>query len=394
MIIAHVLPSSIHTHGGLPLLARKLAIGMFESHSVYVICPERPEKHVNDAPGLDALHLIEWRTNLNNKEIAKFIKKFIEHHQIQLVVFHGGDFSWGLLDNKISAVNSICRKKTYIFYVNHQSNTVFQRLPTGQPQTALTRVKSCLRFISAWTLKNIQLMNTDVEICVSQFEYKQARLRYFLFKKKFRLVYHSRLASTPIGLKIIENKKNSILSVGHFAFRKGQHILLRAFGRISAQHPHWNLCLVGANSTSEYRSMLESIINDFEIEDRVEIITETHRPDDYFKNASIYVQPSLVEAYGLALQEAMHFGCICVGANAGGITDSVQDPRYLFPPGDDRKLASILDGLMIEGNLLNERMRCSLANSHAMQRNEDTMMNSYRKLFAEISRIRELSLRQ
>jgi GalNAc-alpha-(1->4)-GalNAc-alpha-(1->3)-diNAcBac-PP-undecaprenol alpha-1,4-N-acetyl-D-galactosaminyltransferase len=245
--------------------------------------------------------------------------------------------------------------------------------------------RSFARFAVAWFFKNIQLIATDVEINVSRYEYRNSLRRYPHFRRKFKLIYHSRLPRMASNQGIKERKQKIILSVGHFAYRKGQHVLLKAFGRIAEAFPSWRLQLVGASNTGEYHSMLESIVDDLKVRDRVDFVTETHQPDEYFERASIYVQPSLVEAYGLALQEAMNFGCACIGSEAGGITDSISDRDYLFPPGNDEKLAHILRKLVASNELLNERMEHDFSEARRLKRDREWMLSEYRFLFKTLA---------
>jgi len=66
------------------------------------------------------------------------------------------------------------------------------------------------------------------------------------------------------------------------------------------------------------------------------------------ERAGIFVQPSLMEAFGLALQEAMFVECACVGSNTGGIPELVTDRRTgrLCAPGKPDALADALADLI------------------------------------------------
>jgi glycosyltransferase involved in cell wall biosynthesis len=70
------------------------------------------------------------------------------------------------------------------------------------------------------------------------------------------------------------------------------------------------------------------------------------------RRAAIYAQPSIEEALGLALQEAMFHGCACVGAAAGGIPELVKDGETgrLVEARNAAQLASALKELMEDAN--------------------------------------------
>lgn len=380
MKLAHVLDTPFASHGGLPMCARLIATGLSSEYKTYVFCPIQSDQSITSDFKSDNINLVEWNPNEHGFDLNKFIRQKFEEIGIQVALFHGGDFSWGVMGGKLSLINALKMRGLSIIAINHQSNPIFSRMPMGEPMSLVACTKSFLRFGVAWFYKNIQLAATDAEINVSRYEYRMSRLRYPFFTNKFKLVYNSRLPPL-IGAEIPKkDKEKTILSVGHFAYRKGQHVLLRAFGRIAADFPSWRLRLVGASGVGDYHSHLEFILDDLNLRDRVDFVTETYDPDEYFRRASVYVQPSLVEAYGLALQEAMYFGCACVGSEAGGITDSVTDPEYLFPPGDDAALAGILSKLLSNEDLLADRMNKDQTEARRLKRDRESMLDAYREL--------------
>jgi GalNAc-alpha-(1->4)-GalNAc-alpha-(1->3)-diNAcBac-PP-undecaprenol alpha-1,4-N-acetyl-D-galactosaminyltransferase len=219
-----------------------------------------------------------------------------------------------------------------------------------------------------------------VEITVSDFEETQTKRRYFPWKKKIVRVYHSRLASSSWTKLRDSRKEKVILSVGHFAYRKGQHVLIKAFGRIAAKYPFWKIRLVGSSGKGKYLHHLYDLIEKYDIQAQTELITETANPDRFFESASIYVQPSIVEAYGLALQEAMFFGCACVGSDSGGIRDSIENQNYLFPPDDEVALSIILERLASSDSLIQHRQQVAVTDSMKFNRNRDQMLINYRHI--------------
>lgn len=385
MKAAHILNVPLWSHGGVALLAREIAFGLADEFPTLVICPKSDHTGEANERHRDNITLLEWEPGLDHVQIAAFIVRCLGTQDVKLAIFHGGEFSWGTYGGRLSAMNRISEHGRLIVAINHQSNPLFSVLPTGKKQGMIAGFRSFVRFAVAWFFKNIQMIATDVEINVSRYEYRNSLRRYPLFKRKFKLVYHSRLTRMERDQDFKERKQKIILSVGHFAYRKGQHVLLKAFGRIAEEFPTWRLQLVGASNTGEYHSMLESIVDDLKIGSRVDFVTETHQPDEFFKRASIYVQPSLCEAYGLALQEAMYFGCACVGSEAGGITDSISDLDYLFPPGDDEKLAHILRQLVSSNDLLCSRMEHDFSEARRLKRDRDSMLLDYKLMFEALA---------
>ena len=388
MRIAHIVDSPYGSHGGLTVLAREIACGLAEEFETWFLCP-RPHQSKSDDPFRPKeISILEWNNGSSYSQIESFISAGLDEAKIDVAIVHGGDFAWGPMAMRPSIVNRIARKGRKIVLINHQSNLIFARIPhTREKRNFLSPFKSFARFFGAWCFKHMQLWQTEKEVTVSRFEYDQARRRYFIFKKKFDLIYHSRINPEIEGIKkpTVHTKKQSILYVGHLAERKGQHVLVEAFGLIAKKHPTWRLELVGATGKNDYQERLLGIIEKHGVADQVELVAETHEPDRYFREASIYVQPSLVEAYGLALQEALHYGCACVGSTTGGIPESIGDKDYLFVSGDSKRLSEILDRLMSDESLLIRRMERCASDSIRFDRTRARMLGKYRTMLSELA---------
>jgi glycosyltransferase involved in cell wall biosynthesis len=378
--IAHLLSTPLENHGGLNLLVREIAKGLSDYYTTSVFCPKLENNIVEpDIPHPGYSHL-PWNNTPSGEETLEHLKRMIHEHGIELIFFHGGDFSWGPDAGHISLVNKIARLGNKCVYVNHQSTPLFSRLPTLGQHGSISSIRSSIRFSLSWLLKCYQLSKTNVEITVSDFEETQTKRRYFPWKEKIVRIYHSRLPSSS-WTKLRDSKKEKIiLSVGHFAYRKGQHVLIKAFGRIATKYPSWKIRLVGSSGKGEYLHHLYDLIEKYDIQSQTELITETANPDRFFETASIYVQPSIVEAYGLALQEAMFFGCACVGSDSGGIRDSILNQNYLFPPDDEVGLSIILERLASSDSLIQHRQEVATTDSMKFNRNRDQMLIDYRHI--------------
>ena len=86
---------------------------------------------------------------------------------------------------------------------------------------------------------------------------------------------------------------------------------------------------------------------------RMVALGERNDVQDWMRRAVIYVQPSLEEALGLALQEAMFAGCACIGSRVGGIPEllTAEADGLLVAPGDVAGLAAALERLMTDAGL-------------------------------------------
>ncbi len=109
---------------------------------------------------------------------------------------------------------------------------------------------------------------------------------------------------------------------------------------------------------------------------------------DFMNRAGIYVQPSYLEALGLALQEAMFTGCPSIGTRAGGIPELIDHERtgLLVPAGDAQAMARALERLIAD-NALRERFgRAGAADMMTRNMTEAHMISEYVQLYESILR--------
>lgn len=70
----------------------------------------------------------------------------------------------------------------------------------------------------------------------------------------------------------------------------------------------------------------------------------------FLDDIDIYIQPSKQEGLPRAMLEAMSRACPCIGSNAGGIPELLEE-EYVFPKGNVKKLADILEKMSKEKQL-------------------------------------------
>jgi glycosyltransferase involved in cell wall biosynthesis len=83
--------------------------------------------------------------------------------------------------------------------------------------------------------------------------------------------------------------------------------------------------------------------------------------DRLYADAQVYVQPSLHEAFGCAVAEAMLYGCTPVVSDRGSLPEVVGETGYIVPPEDPEALAravrEALSGLPSGPELPRDRIR-------------------------------------
>jgi len=160
-------------------------------------------------------------------------------------------------------------------------------------------------------------------------------------------------------------EQNYILFVGRVSPEKGVHILLQAFKHIANEFPNrFKLVIVGpitgtfnsARSSSYAEAMMRYARE--ELGERVVFTgaVEKNSLRTLYSNAYCFVLPSLAEAFGMVLLEAMASGTAPIGSTAGGIPDIIIDGvnGLLFRKGDWKDLANKMLMLIADKNLRNK----------------------------------------
>ncbi|WP_309730543.1 glycosyltransferase, partial [Chamaesiphon sp. OTE_75_metabat_556] len=128
--------------------------------------------------------------------------------------------------------------------------------------------------------------------------------------------------------------------------RKGFDLLLKAFHQIHDRHPDWQLTILGEG---EIRAELEDLRSQLQLTDRVHLPGAVHNVPDYLHQAALFVLPSRVEGFPMALCEAMVAGLPVLAADClSGPRDIIEDGvnGLLVATENVEALAAGLDALM------------------------------------------------
>lgn len=127
-------------------------------------------------------------------------------------------------------------------------------------------------------------------------------------KKRFKIINVARL-----------NKK-----------QKRQGILIQAFASLARKYPEWDVEFWGED-TSEYKKELESMVKQYQLENRVFFKGVTKSIQEVYKHADIFAFPSKFEGFGLALGEAMSAGLPAVGfKSCSAVNELIKDGESGF----------------------------------------------------------------
>lgn len=130
------------------------------------------------------------------------------------------------------------------------------------------------------------------------------------------------------------NRSKSILAVGAL-YRwkiKGYDMLLKAWYNLANKYPDWTLEILGKTSPNP----IEKKIKKYNLQGRIKFLDYTTKPEDIYRDKSIFVLTSRFEGCPNSLIEAMSQGCACLANNC--------------PSGPHEIINNGIDGLLSEYN--------------------------------------------
>jgi len=146
-------------------------------------------------------------------------------------------------------------------------------------------------------------------------------------------------------------KPKSLLCVGQLSRRKAQHRLVDALAVL--KDLPWNCTLVGAEDRDpDYAEAVRNDIARHGLADRIQLVGELSEAAlaDAYRQADLFVFPSLYEGYGMVIDEALAAGLPVLSSDGGALALTTGKPgARSFPAGNVRALTSELRSLLTDG---------------------------------------------
>ena len=214
----------------------------------------------------------------------------------------------------------------------------------------------------------------------------QASFAMFLEKRVMPLVYRDTkfitvsnstknamedLGLTGIGIDIVHNGVDlrrhkpapksavpMVLYVGRLKAYKSLDVLIRAFEQVKNSVQAARLVIAGSG---EQDAWLRQFVRDLGLTDSVEFLGRVSDEDKILlmQGAWVFVNPSLIEGWGITTMEANACGTPVVGANVPGLRDSVINPHtgFLVPHGNSQAMAEKILEVIEDKSLRTEMSR-------------------------------------
>jgi glycosyltransferase involved in cell wall biosynthesis len=173
-----------------------------------------------------------------------------------------------------------------------------------------------------------------------------------------------------------------VLSIGRYAYDKGNDMLLQAWAIIEKQNPDWTLDVYGNGNREPYQKQMVELEID---QQRCHLFSPVADVKKEYLSSSIFVLPSRFEGFGLVIVEAMACGVPVVAFDCENgprsiITDG--ENGFLIPPFDISLFAEKVM-LLMKDHELRFRMGAN-AQKTASQYEIDRIGQQWKRLFDEL----------
>lgn len=159
-------------------------------------------------------------------------------------------------------------------------------------------------------------------------------------------------------VKYLNKGEFKILTVARLHSYKGLNYLIEAMKTIREEIPEVHLYIMGKGQ--EERN-LKRLTDKLEMNRAITFLTKpipNYEMPELYSECDIYVQPSIIEPYGIAVVEAMACGKPVVGTNVGGMRDTInEETGFLVEPGNSEEIAKYIKILYDE----NKRKRMGIS---------------------------------
>lgn len=174
-----------------------------------------------------------------------------------------------------------------------------------------------------------------------------------------------------------------ILVASRLTSEKRVDLAIRVFARVLKRFPNVGMVIVGKGNQEGKLRLLSQKLN---LEKNIVFEGWQQDVSSYYKTASVFLNCSSFEGYGLALMEAAVVGCPIVTTNVGIAQDILDDGRsaLVCPIGDETCLANKLINMF--GNPLIEKSlrEQALLDMNLQIINEDEYLKKYLKPFEDL----------
>ncbi len=200
-------------------------------------------------------------------------------------------------------------------------------------------------------LERLYTSRTSHFIAVSEFS-KNELVRYFKIpENKIKVIYHGVEVSAQSNTKITR-KEPIVLYTGRLAAGKGINCLIKAIPIVLKSLPNSCFYVVGGGNIESYLPRLQQ---KYYKDSLFHGYVDHSAIGPYYEGCSVYVSPTLYDALGLGILEAMYYKKPVIASAVGGIPEIIEHEYngLLVHPNDPIMLANAIIRLLKDSELSN-----------------------------------------
>ncbi len=185
----------------------------------------------------------------------------------------------------------------------------------------------------------------------------------------------------PVGTPLVG-------TVGVLRYKKGHAVLIKAAARVLVRHPQTRFLFIGEGPQEEN---LRRLIASSGLAERVILLGAQGDVPELLASLTLFVLPSLQEALGTSILEAMAVAKPTVAAAVGGIPEAIVDgvTGLLVPPADSEALAEAISRLLDDpprARRMGEAGRARVEEHFTLERMVSQTLRLYQGLLRERGR--------
>jgi glycosyltransferase involved in cell wall biosynthesis len=243
-------------------------------------------------------------------------------------------------ENGIPFFTPIYTRKKVFLLIHHVHQEVFQ-----------VNLKPPLSWIGAFLEKRLMpLVYRNTEVITVSPSSKADILDYHLTQKDPHVIYNGvDLKKYTPGAKSL---KPMVLYLGRIRTHKSLHIFVYTAKKVLESLPEVKFVIAGEGQES---GMIKDLIHKLNLEKNIKYMGKVSEDKkiSLYQSAWLFVNPSLMEGWGITTIEANACGTPVIASNVAGLRDSVYNPHsgILVPYGDVDEFAKNIKALIEDKDL-------------------------------------------
>jgi glycogen synthase len=190
----------------------------------------------------------------------------------------------------------------------------------------------------------------------------------------------------PYQSEVFEEKNEisrdrELIFAGRLVSDKGVDILIEALALLEKQDFRPILTIVGDGPEE---STLRDLVRSRDLENHVIFTGKKNAPElaSLLLRHRIMLIPSRwAEPFGIVALEGIACGCVVVGSDRGGLPEAIGPCGLLFPNGDSKRLAKLIESLLKNTSLLKSFSDSSIRKNHLKVHTPSQIAKKYLELF-------------